>query len=458
MKKIEVAIIGAGTAGLTARRQVAAHTSNYLVFDGGELGTTCARVGCMPSKVLIQAANDYYRLQKIAQEGIEVGASKVHGVQVMKHVRQLRDRFTSGVIRSHENWQEHLIRHHVRFIDEHTFEAGGEKYFAEKIIIATGSSPFIPDQWQQYSDFIMTTDQFFELEDLPDNLAVIGMGVIGIELGQALARLGKKVHSFSSNRRLGGLQDPVIQNYAVDLMAQEMDLSFQRAKPMGVSSSGKLIVGEADQQFEFDRVLLTMGRRANLSQLAHPIFENAQVDAHTMQLKGHPHIFIAGDANSEKPLLHEAADEGVIAGRNAMAGVEKNYRRRVFLSITFSEPNIVMVGENFLQLSEKKVDFVTGSVSFEGQGRSLVKLKNKGLLHVYVQRQTGEILGAEMIAPDGEHLGHLIAWAISCQLSVLQVLALPFYHPVVEEGLRTALRDAAQQTVLASESLEVFPL
>ena len=85
---------------------------------------------------------------------------------------------------------------------------------------------------------------------------------------------------------------------------------------------------------------------------------------------------------------------------------------------------------------------MTGAVSFEDQGRSRVMLRNRGLLHVYADVATGRLLGAEMIGPDAEHLAHLLAWVVQLGLTVAQVLALPFYHPVVEEGLRTALRDA----------------
>jgi dihydrolipoamide dehydrogenase len=88
---------------------------------------------------------------------------------------------------------------------------------------------------------------------------------------------------------------------------------------------------------------------------------------------------------------------------------------------------------------------VTGEVSFENQGRSRVMLKNRGLMHVYVDRESRRFLGAEWIGPDAEHIAHLLAWGLQMNLTVDEMLAMPFYHPVVEEGLRTALRDAAAQ-------------
>jgi dihydrolipoamide dehydrogenase len=155
-------------------------------------------------------------------------------------------------------------------------------------------------------------------------------------------------------------------------------------------------------------------------------------------------IFIAGDANNDAPLLHEAADEGRIAGENAARYPDvRPASRRTALSIVFSDPQLAVVGSRYADLAPGT--FVTGKVSFEDQGRSRVMLRNRGLLHVYADATTGVLRGAEMIGPDAEHLGHLLAWAMQQKLTVAQVLEMPFYHPVVEEGLRTALRDAHAQ-------------
>jgi dihydrolipoamide dehydrogenase len=163
-------------------------------------------------------------------------------------------------------------------------------------------------------------------------------------------------------------------------------------------------------------------------------------DRHTMQC-GHQPVFIAGDADDDLPLLHEAADEGRIAGHNAarFPHVEPGLRRTP-LGIVFSDPQLAIAGCRYADLEPGR--FVTGAVSFEDQGRSRVMLRNKGLLHVYADLVTGRLVGAEMIGPDAEHLAHLVAWAIQAKFTLTQALEMPFYHPVVEEGLRTALRHA----------------
>lgn len=463
MKKYDVVIIGAGTSGLTARRQVAALTDNYIVVDDGPLGTTCARVGCMPSKVLIQVANDFDRRHKFESVGIHGSESlTLDKEQVMKHVRKLRDRFTGGVTRAMEDWQSKLVRKKAQFIDAHTLDLEGEKVQADKIIVATGSRPIVPGAWQKFKDHLIDTNDFFELEDLPQSVAVIGLGVIGIELGQALNKLGVKTVGMTIGKEIGGLSDPELQDYVAKKFSEEMPLHFSGAEILGVTDSGLLQVSSDGKTYEVEKAIVAMGRRPNIDRvgienLDIPLNERGmpEVDVNTMKLKAAPHIFLPGDVNGDRPLLHEASDEGIIAGFNAM-NEEKCFKRRVSLAVTFSDPNIATIGKRYKQLKEEGVDFVTGSVSFEGQGRSIVKLKEVGLLHIYAKKDTGEILGAELMAPDGEHLAHLLAWSMAVKLTVFEALTMPFYHPVVEEGLRTALRSAASQLKHTNQRDELF--
>ena len=162
-------------------------------------------------------------------------------------------------------------------------------------------------------------------------------------------------------------------------------------------------------------------------------------DHYTMQCGSAP-VFLAGDASGERELLHEASDTGRIAGQNAarFPDVQPGLRRSG-LAITFSDPQMAAVGTAFPELPS---GFVCGAVSFETQGRSRVMLENRGLLRVYADGQDGRLLGAEACGPRVEHLAHLLAWAHQNRMTIDAMLDMPFYHPVVEEGLRTALRSA----------------
>ena len=205
----------------------------------------------------------------------------------------------------------------------------------------------------------------------------------------------------------------------------------------------------AVEEERFDYLLAATGRRANVDTFETSTKHRLELDARgvpryttpmSMQAGSSP-VFIAGDATMDLPLLHEAADEGRLAGENAGRYPEIFKRaRRTPLGIVFTDPQIAVVGQGYGALTEAGSDFAIGDVSFEDQGRARVMLTNKGLLRVYGDKTTGLLLGAEMIAPAAEHLAHLLAWSIQSRLTVAEVLERPFYHPVLEEGLRTALR------------------
>ena len=158
-KKVKVAVIGAGTAGLSAFKEAYKVTRDCLLINGGPYGTTCARVGCMPSKAFIQIANDYYQRLFFKQEGIKNSERlTLDKKEMMKHVRSLRDYFTGTVIESVEKLGEKNLKGYARFIEPNVLDVEGTKVVADAIVIASGSSPIVPELWRDYGDKIMTTD------------------------------------------------------------------------------------------------------------------------------------------------------------------------------------------------------------------------------------------------------------------------------------------------------------
>ena len=456
-RHVDVAVIGAGSAGLGAYRAALESTPKVVMIEGGAYGTTCARVGCMPSKLLIAAAEAAHASEQAPAFGVNTGDIQVDGTAVMDRIRSERDRFVGFVVESVDNIpDEHKLVGNATFTDDNTLEVGGHtRVIAKRIVIATGSSPAWPKHLEAAGDRLIVNDDIFDWTDLPDSVAVFGPGVIGLELGQALHRLGVSVHMFGIQGVVGPLTDPAVRAYAEKTFADEFfldaDANVTSIERSDAGVSIRYVDADGNEQaIMVDYLVAATGRRPNVYGLG---LENTNlpldqrgvpvVNEKTMQI-GDSHVFLAGDATNSKPLLHEASDEGRIAGRNAARypAVEEGFRRSP-LGVVFSDPQIAMVGSTFRELEHRNV--VIGRVSFENQGRSRVVLRNKGLLHVYADANTGRFLGAEMIGPSAEHIGHLLAWAHQQQLTINDMLSMPFYHPVIEEGLRTALRDACAQ-------------
>jgi dihydrolipoamide dehydrogenase len=453
---IDVAVIGAGSAGLPAYRAAKAAGASALLIEGGPYGTTCARVGCMPSKLLIAAAEAAHAAASTAPFGVHVdGAIRIDGREVMRRVKSERDRFVGFVVESVEGIPvEDRLLGYAKFIDNTVLQVGDDtRVYARSVVIATGSSPYVPAMYRALGDRAIVNDDVFSWDDLPRKVAVVGAGVIGLELGQALSRLGVEVTMLGARGRVGPLTDPAIRAYAQNVFSDafhfepraEIEAATREGDTVHLryrASDGTLV------DDTYDYVLVTAGRRPNIDALAlgnttleldqtgMPVYDPLTLQAGTQA------VFIAGDANGVLPLLHEAADEGRAAGTNAARYPNvAPLVRRAAISVLFSDPGIAMVGARHADLAAGS--FVAGEVSFEDQGRSRVMLRNRGLMHVYVDKSTRRFVGAEWIGPDAEHIAHLLSWALQMNLTVDAMLEMPFYHPVVEEGLRTALRNAA---------------
>ena len=448
-RQVDVAIIGSGSAGLYAMSKVRPSGKSVVLINGGELGTTCARVGCMPSKAVIQIAEDFHRRGVFKRFGVE-GHERlsVDVSEAMGYVQDLRDVFVERVISNSTDKMPDgmFVAGYTRFVEPNLLEMDdGQRIRAGKVIIATGSRPIVPAAWEPFRDRIITTDDFFELEELPTSIAVIGLGVIGLEIGQSLHRLGCKVVGIDMQEAVGGLTDPVAIKSAVDIIGSEMELWLGQGAQISEGSNGRLRVSAGDNTIEVERVLASMGRQPNVEKLGLdaigvpvdkrgvPLF-----DPNTMQVGDLP-LFLAGDVTGERPLLHEAGDEGRIAGQNAASDTVSAYRRKTPLNITFCDPNIVQVGQPYAALDLDRS--AIGEVQMAPVGRAIIMAKNKGVIRVYADKASGTMLGAEMVCIKAENLGHLLAWSIQQGLTVGELLQMPFYHPVIEEALQAALYD-----------------
>ncbi|MEZ4466102.1 MAG: dihydrolipoyl dehydrogenase [bacterium] len=460
--QIDVAIIGAGTAGLRARRAARARGARTLLIEGGVHGTTCARVGCMPSKLLIAAADAAWHVRHAPRFGIEAAyGAQVDGPAVLRRVQRERDRFVGFVVRDVEAIDPaERLEGFARFVGPHVLEVGGTRVEAGAIVVATGSTPFVPAPLRDLGDVMLSNEQIFELPDLPRSVAVVGAGVIGLELGQALHRLGVHVRLFTHGERLGPITDPVVATSARRIFAAELQLHLHAPIEAAerVEGGARLRWREAGEAREevFERVLVAAGRTPSIGRLGLDAAGVAvdergavEVDPATHRAGGSA-LFFAGDVLADRALLHEAADEGFIAGSNAAAlalgqPIEA-YQRRTPLAIVFTDPQIALVGRRHADLASS--EFGIGEVDYGDQGRSRVMGRNQGIVRIY-GAPGGRLLGAEMCGPAVEHTGHLLAWAIQAGMTVTDALRMPFYHPVVEEGIRTALRDLARALGLA---------
>lgn len=463
-RHVDVLVIGAGTAGLNARRGAEAAGKFALLVDPGPFGTTCARIGCMPSKLLIAAAEAAHVAGHAAPFGVQIDGVRIDGAAVFQRVRSERDRFAGFIVKDsleHET-EGRLLRGRARFVgpnaaEVHTPDGTTVALTFDAAVVATGSSPFLPPPLREVPAYpagpLLDNASVFELDHVPARVLVVGAGVIGVELGQALARLGAAVSLVGIGGEFAGIQDATVRAAAVEAIGTEIDLHLDspltsvQALPEGGALARFVDRDGQPREERYDAVLGAAGRRPNLAGLgldAAGVALDARgrptaLDPMTLQL-GEAPIFLAGDVNELHPLLHEAADDGRGAGQNAARYPEVSViSRSTPMGVVFSDPNIAFVGKRVRDLDPGRVCFA--DASFASQGRARVMLQNRGMVRIWADRESGVLLAVEGVGPRMEHMAHLLAWAVQQRMTVETALSMPFYHPVVEEGLRTALRD-----------------
>jgi dihydrolipoamide dehydrogenase len=456
----DVAIIGAGTAGLAAERSARHAGAATLLIDDGFAGTTCATVGCMPSKLLIAAADAAAAVRRAPVFGVRTGAPVIDGAAVLQRVRCERDRFVDLAKTSFDDLPPSvMVRARARFIAPATLALDdGRAVMAKAVVIATGARPSVPAMFKTVAACVLTNETIFDLADLPASVAVIGAGPLGLELAQALARLGVDTAVFDQGERLAGLRDTAVAAALRTILARDLPIRLGVALRAERDGDGARLSWDGTEtgSARFERVLVAAGRPPQLAGLGLettdiPLDDHGmpRFDRATLQCDGAP-IFIAGDANADRPVLHEALAEGAIAGRNAASWPQVTPgHRSVPFALMFTDPPLAVIGA-----ATDETDSVIGCASYADQGRARIMARDAGIVRLYADRATGRLTGAAMAGPGVDHSAHLIAWAIENGQTARDMLRLPFYHPTVEEGLKPALRAICHQVDLAMPASE----
>ncbi|MCF7985529.1 MAG: dihydrolipoyl dehydrogenase [Thiohalocapsa sp.] len=447
-KSVAVAVIGAGHAGLNAIKEIRKVTDDWVLINGGPLGTTCARIGCMPSKVAIHLAETFDTRRRFGRYGVAgADALQLDAPAALEHVRDLRDTFVDLVLANttDEMDDDHLIDGYAQFVDPHTLRVGDHEIKADAVVVAAGARSVVPADWQSaFGDGVLTVDTVFEQAQLPESVAVIGLGPVGLEIGQALHRLGVAVTGIDHGERVCRIQDPAVNRAAIDIVQREFPLWLGREPEIERTDSG-FRVRAGDREVHVEKLFLALGRRPNLDRLGldrlglpGDRLGVPRYDPETLRVGRLP-VYIAGDAAGGIANLQRAAEQGRIAGYNAVHRRKKRYARRTPMAIVFTEPNIAWVGRDWSSLDHDRT--VVAEQRFGPVGRALIMGQNRGLLRLYADRRSRRLLGASMTGPRCEHLAHLACWAIESGMTVDRALDMPFYHPVIEEALQDALID-----------------
>ena len=460
-----VVVIGAGSAGLVAAYIAAAVKAKVTLIEKHKMGGDCLNTGCVPSKTLIRSAKYLSQIKRCREFGIKSATADFDFADVMERIQ--------GVIRAiepHDSVERYtglgvdVIKGEGKIVSPYQVEVNGQKIATRSIVIAAGAEPLVPpipgienvDYW--------TSNNIWDIRELPKRLVVLGGGPIGCELTQSFARFGSKVIQVEMLPRLLNREDVEISTMIRDRFVEEgVDVRLEhRATAFRKEEQNHIL--ECDHrgqkvEIEFDHLLVALGRKPNtkgygLEELGIKLTGSGTVETNEFLATQFPNIFVCGDAAGPYQFTHVAAHQAWFASVNALFGHLKKFKAdySVIPWATFTEPEIARVGLNELDAKEKGIDYEVTIYNLEKLDRALADQSAEGMVKVLTVPAKDRILGATIVA---EHAGDMIAEFVTAMrfgLGMNKILGTIHTYPTVTEANKFAAgewkRAHAPQTLL----------
>ena len=460
---VDTVIIGAGTAGMQAYKTAVENNADTIIIEQGPLGPTSITSGCVPSQLLHEMGRQFSSNSTPMLTMTLYGKSadkQLERSEILNSVRNEKRAFLDQYIKEFYTIPEDCrIMGKAFFIDPYTvaIEGTDTTISARSFVIATGSKPYVPAEFQRIGNRVITSSDLFELKELPQSIAIFGTGSIGLELGEYLTRLNVKTVIFGKGD-IGHLTDPKVAASALNAIKERVFIvPYGRFTTMEQTDDSVVIyyLDETDHEcyLKVDYVLCATGRIPNLDELQLETagiqlnsLNQAYCDEETLQTSV-PHIFIAGDTTSStRSNLQKALYQGKIAGANA-ATYPRLYQtcNMPHQDITFTDPEITVTGLSFEEVKQRARTgrkFILGESSTADNTTSVIKGYRHGLVHVYFDRETQLLLGAEICAPYAQQMSQFIYGALYNRQTLDDLIGYNFYHPSAFEMLTEAFEDA----------------
>lgn len=451
-------VIGAGAAGLVTAYIAAASRAKVTLIEAGEMGGDCLYTGCVPSKALIRSAKAAHEMRHADRYGLTPVAPKVPFAAVMARVRDVIAR-----IEPHDSAERYrglgvdVVHGFGRLVDPWTVEialrdGGKRRLTARSVVIATGSSPYIPDLPGLDSVGYLTSDTLWDAlkgrPDAPSRLVVLGGGPIGTELSQAFARLGSTVTQIEMADRLLGREDPDVAAYVRNTLEGEgvTVLTGHEALSCGLSKDGKWIEVEGDagrRRLAFDEIIVAVGRAPRLKgfgleELGIPAGRVVETDEYLETL--FPNILAAGDVAGPYQFTHTAAHQAWFAAVNALFGDLKRFRAdyRVIPWATFTDPEVARVGLSETEAKAKGIAYELTRFGIDDLDRAITEGVATGFVKVLTVPGKDTILGAAIV---GDHAADLLSefvLAMKHGLGLNKILQTVHIYPTLAEANKHA--------------------
>jgi len=442
-KRFDVVVIGAGPGGYVAAIKAAQNGKTVALVEKSFLGGTCLNVGCIPTKTLLSNSQLLHKIKMADQYGIKIGEISVDFLQMKKRKDQVVEKIRNslgGLLKA--NKIEILVGK-ASFMSPTEIKVIGDDNVmlqAENVIIATGSEPLDIPAFPCDHQRILNSTSVLELTKLPKTMAIIGGGYIGCEFATLYHELGVEVTILEALPSILSLQGTAVAEVMTRAFQKQGVKLMTNVMVEGIDHEGKgvSIKVKDGEPVKADLALVAVGRKVNSHSLG---LEKAGVKTGS---KGEilvgdkletnvPGIYAIGDVTGKFLLAHVASHQGIIAASN-ICGQEMHMHYNAVPAVIFTSPEIATVGMTLEEAQDKGCNAVVGKFPFAALGKSIATIDTDGFAEVIVDKETGQILGAQVVGHEASTLIAEMALAIHNELTAESVFDTIHAHPTVAES------------------------
>lgn len=453
----ELIVIGGGSAGYAAARTAADLGKKVAVVDGAkDLGGLCILRGCMPSKTLLYAAEILQHAKTAKTFGLDIPTARADMPAVAKRKREIIEDFASYRREGLTSGRFDLHRQLCHFVSPNEIELlDGTKLSAEKFVIASGSEVNFPPIPGLGRTPVWTSDDVLDLDFLPESVIVLGGGTVGTELAQYLQRIGSQVTLIQRGSNiltdfspdLAEVVETALRDEGMELFT---DTNLTEIRKVGdeievlFEHQGKKVTRRAAH------CLNALGRKPRtqllrLDQAGIRTTPNGQIVTNDFQQTTNPNVYAAGDCCSPYEIVHIAIIQGELSVNHAFGEKCDPIHYDDLLQVIFTDPQIATVGFSEKQLQAVGREYLSASYPFDDHGKSILMEALYGFVRVFADKNSGEILGAEIVSKDAGELIHSFSVGITMKATVFDLMRAPWYHPTLAEILTYPLEEIADE-------------
>ena len=443
--------IGAGSAGLVSAYISAAIKAKVALIEKLKMGGDCLYTGCVPSKALIRSAKFLHEANNSKKYGVEKCEAQFSFSAVMERVQNVISK-----IEPHDSVERYTglgvdcIQGEAKIVSPWEVEVNGRRLTTRSIVLATGARPLVPKIPGLDQVDYLTSDNIWNLRELPKRLLVLGGGPIGCELAQCFARFGSQVTQVEMGPRLMPREDADAANEVTQQFEQEgiKVATGHKALRVEKDENGDVLICEFkgnEVRFGFDKILLALGRVANtegfgLKELGISLQANGTIDANELMQTNYPNIYVCGDATGPYQFTHVAAHQAWYASVNALLAPFWSFKvdYRVIPWATFTDPEVARVGLSEDEAREKNIVVEVTRYGIHDLDRAIADSNDHGFVKVLTAPGKDKILGATIV---GAHAADLLAefvLAMKWNIGLNKLLGTIHIYPTMAEANKYA--------------------